>query len=579
MVHLRQPWGNCPDANPRVPSLTSQMSVDSAFAPYRLAPGALPEEAARAAESAAAEPLLAAPADPLPAPLVNRALADVAAGRAAPGAEPCRAADGSVAGGGGPARACLSSERQRARVAEAEKAAFQAGFAGVCLDRPDAPLSLGLLGAGFCPECQRDLARHLTREYGNHFQPVDYLALAREAVAQAPGAVSFTHLPFGRDFWRVRNEALVASVRDHARAARDAAREAGRPFDVVAQFEGVGPAQLRAVRQLDAAIFPAALAANATGIGLFRLLRGAMGRRPCAVAPAGATATDLGRLAAIAATCGVDLSGVEPGGEGGREIARVRRLGRQLQAHGLAPTQGQPIAECAILYSAEADLWTGGRHHAAVERAGELLAAQHVQAPVVTRVADVPPTASLVLADAAALSPLEAKDVQRRLEAGTSVLAFGDPLSVDEVGRPRPPFLPTVRAKPTKVGDGTLSVLPPLFPERRSDQPADAELVEKALGALIGRGRRAAGVAARVPLLVVVHRAGGTVLVHLVAPDGERAQGATLFLGLNVAGGARRARFVSADGADVRIPMNPSGYSVSTVLPAFRGYAVLSLSP
>ncbi|HEY6099350.1 MAG TPA: hypothetical protein VIW03_07965, partial [Anaeromyxobacter sp.] len=79
--------------------------------------------------------------------------------------------------------------------------------------------------------------------------------------------------------------------------------------------------------------------------------------------------------------------------------------------------------------------------------------------------------------------------------------------------------------------------------------------------------------------LVVLHRTGGTVLAHLVAPDGERAQGATLFLGTDVAGGARRGRFVSADGTDVRIPMNPSGYSVSTVLPAFRGYAVLSLAP
>jgi hypothetical protein len=85
-------------------------------------------------------------------------------------------------------------------------------------------------------------------------------------------------------------------------------------------------------------------------------------------------------------------------------------------------------------------------------------------------------------------------------------------------------------------------------------------------------------VAARVPLLVVLHRsAGGALLAHLVARDGERAQGATLFLGVQLAGGARRARFVSADGEDVRIPMNPSGNSVSTVLPAFRGYAALSL--
>jgi hypothetical protein len=29
----------------------------------------------------------------------------------------------------------------------------------------------------------------------------------------------------------------------------------------------------------------------------------------------------------------------------------------------------------------------------------------------------------------------------------------------------------------------------------------------------------------------------------------------------------------------VRIPMNPSGTSLSTVLPAWQGYAVLSLAP
>jgi hypothetical protein len=83
-------------------------------------------------------------------------------------------------------------------------------------------------------------------------------------------------------------------------------------------------------------------------------------------------------------------------------------------------------------------------------------------------------------------------------------------------------------------------------------------------------------VLARIPVLVVLHRVPGALLVHLVAE--ERAQGATLFLGVHVAGGSRRGRFVSADGQDVRIPMNPSGNSVSTVLPSFTGYAVLSLA-
>jgi hypothetical protein len=555
------------------------MSIDTAFAPYRLAPGALPEEAARAAESVAAEPLVVGAAEPLPAPLVNRALADVPAGRAAPGADACRAADGSTAGGGGPARACLSSERQRARVADAARAALQAGFAGICLDRPDAPLALGLLGAGFCADCQRELLRHLVREYGDHFQPLDYLALAREAVAQASGALDYTQLPFGRDFWRVRNDALVRAVRDHARAARDAARETARPFEVVAQLESLGPAQLRAARHLDAAIFPAPLAAGATGIGLFRLLRGAMGRRPCAVAPAPAAhGTSLARLAALAATCGIDLSGVEPSGDGGRDIAQVRRLARQLQRNGLSPSTGEPVAECAILYSAEADLWSGGRHRRAVEKAGEALSALHVQAPVVMRLHDVPAGAAVVLAGAAPLGAAEAKEVRRRLEAGLSVLAFGEPGAGDDLGRAVAPFLPSGKPAGTKVGQGLLAVLPPLVPEKRGAAAPDAAAVERALAAILGKGRRAAGIVARVPLAIVLYRTQEGVVVHLVAADGERAQGATLFLGVQVAGGARKARFVSADGTDVRIPMNPSGYSVSTVLPAFRGYAVLSLA-
>jgi hypothetical protein len=555
------------------------MPIETAFAPYRLAPGALPEEAVRAAESVAAEPLVVAAAEPLPAPLVNRALADVAAGRAAPGAEPCRAADGSAAGGGGPPRACLASERQRARVAETARAALAAGFAGVCLDRPDAPLALGLLGAGFCPDCQRDLARHLAREYGDHFQPVDYLALAREAVAQASGALSFAQLPFGRDFWRVRNDALVRAVRADVRAARDAARGAARPFDVVAQFEALGPAQLRAARALDAAIFPAPLPPGASGVGLFRLLRGAMGRRPCAVAPPPLAGAALARLAAVAATCGVDLSGLEPSGELGREVAAVRRLARRLAENGLAPASGSAIADCAILYSADADLWSGGRHLAAVLRAGEALAALHVQAPVVTRLSEVPAGAALVLADATPLPAGEGKEIRRRLEAGGAVLSFGESGAGDELGRGAAPFLPSGRAGGVKVGQGLFAALPPLAPEKGGAAAPERALLERALGAILGKGRRAAGLVSRVPLLVVLHRTEAAVVAHLVAPDGERAQGATLFLGDGVAGGARRARFVAADGTDVRIPMNPSGASVSTVLPAFRGYAALSLSP
>jgi hypothetical protein len=554
------------------------MPSEPVFAPYRLAPGALPEEAARAAAEDQASPLLAGAGEPLPGPLVNAALADVPAGRAGSSAEACRAADGSIAGGGGPPRACASSPRHRARVAEASRAAVQAGFAGVCLDRPDAPLALGLLGAGFCPECQRELARHLGREYGEHFQPVDYLALSRAAIAQAPGAVSCELLPFGRDFWRVRNEALSRAVGAYARDARDAAREANRPFEVVAQFEGLGGAQLHAARHLDAAIFPTLPAAGGSGLGLARLLRTVMGRRPCAIAPAPeAAAAALARLAAIAATCGIDLSGVEPWGEAGREVTAVRALSRRLQRNGTAPASCDPVTECAIFYAPEADLWTGGRHRAAVERAAEALAALHVQAPVVLRVEDTPPGAAIVFANASGIPAHAAKQARRRLEAGGGILAFGEPACADETGRLLPGFLPAAKPAGTRVGAGVLAGLPALG-GNGVPEAIDLAQLDRAVSTVLGRGRRAASVVGRAEVLVLLYRVPGAIFVHLLAGGAGRAQGATLFLGQHVAGGARRGRFVSADGQDVRIPMNPSGSSVSTVLPAFRGYAVLSLA-
>jgi hypothetical protein len=552
------------------------MPVDSAFAPYRLAPGALPEEAARAAEALAAEPLVARPGEPLPGALLNRALADVAAGRAAAADEACRGADGLPSGTAGAPRACLVSERHRGRIAEAIRGALTAGFAGICLDRPDAPLALGLLGAGFCAECQREFGRHLVREYGDHFQPIDYLALAREAVAQASGAVGFEQLPFGRDFWRVRHAQLERAMVAYARSARDAARAAGRPFEVTAQFEAFGPAQLSALRHVDAVVFPAALAPASTGIGLFRLLRAAAGRRPCAVAPAAAPG-GLAQLAMVAATCGIDLSGVEPSGAPGALAAGVRRLARQLAAAERSPAVLDPVVECAILYSGTADLWTGGRHRRAVDVAGEALALRHVQAPVYVRLDEVPPESAIVLADAQALAPGEAKEILRRLEAGARVLAFGAPGAVDEAGRPAPEFLPDGKPGGVRVGAGMLAAVPALVADAGVAAPEPAVL-DKALAAVLGKGRRAAGVAGRSRVLVVLHRTADGVDAHLVALGGERAQGTTLFLGVNVAGGVRRGRFQASDGTDVRIPMNPSGYSLSTVLPAFEGYAVLQLA-
>lgn len=583
---IAPPW-NCPEAGPGVRSLVRSfdgrtMPLDGSFAPYRITPGAPPEEVARIAALLASEPLVTAAAEPVPAGLANRALADLACGRAASSEDACRAADGSPSGLTGPSRACLCSARHRERISAQASAALSSGFAGVFLDRPDAALALGLLGAGFCPDCLAAFGRQLLREYGTHFQPVDYLGIARDAVTSSSGAVGFHQLPFGRDFWRFRNGVIDDAVRAYVRGPRDAARAGGAPFEVVAQFEALGPGQLRAARHLDAAIFPGPEVAG-VGIGHARLLRAAMGRRPAAIAPPGGPAPTppplLGRLAAVFATCGVEISGLDPAGPAGAEVSAVRRLARQLaQEAGRAPALATPVAEACVVYSAEADLWTNGLHRLSVARAVEGLAGLHLQSPVVLRVQDAPPDAALVLAGATALAPGEAKEVRRRLEAGAAVLAFGEPGQVDEAGRPAGAFLPGGKAGGVKVGSGTLAELPPLVTEKGSPPPLEPAALEKALSALLGRGRRAAGVSGRAPLLVVLQRTGETLDVHLVTLGPERAQGVTLFLGAQVAGGVRRGRFVSSDGSDVVIRLNPSGYSLSTVLPSFEGYAVLSLA-
>jgi hypothetical protein len=212
-----------------------------------------------------------------------------------------------------------------------------------------------------------------------------------------------------------------------------------------------------------------------------------------------------------------------------------------------------------------------------VALAAEALAAHHVQAPVVTRLADVPAGAAVVLADAAGLTAQEARELSRRLEAGSGVLTFGEASRVDEAGRTLGPFLPAGKPGGVKAGGGTVAQLPALVPEGGGEAAVDDGQLEKALAALLGKGRRAVGVTGRARLTATLWRRGDAVDVHLVAPGGERAQGNTLFVGLHLAGGHRKARFRAAEGSEVEIRLNPSLSSVSTILPAFSGYAVLSL--
>ncbi len=548
-----------------------------AFAPYRPSPDAAFEEAARGAAVAGAEPPLLSLEGLLSGEAKASALALVSAGLAAASDEACRAVSGALSGAPGAHHACLAAARHRERLAASATAALREGFAGVHLDRPDAPLAQGVLQAGFCDACQRAFSRELSRTYGEQFMPLDYLALSKEAVAQASGAVRHDALPFGRDFWRFRHGSLERAVSACARAARDAARLAARPFLVTASFEAVGPAQLASTRHLDAAVFPVRGEAQAPVLGLLRLLRAALGRKPCAIAmPGGASPEHAWGLACLAAAHGVEVTDF-PSGAAGVADAGIAALGalRRFSRERHAPSPRAPVFECALLYSAESDLWSGGDHRAAVERCGATFAGLHVQAPVVLRLSDAPAQAVLVLAGASALSPAEAAEVQRRVEAGEKALVLGALGAVDAEGRPAAPPWPPAKPSGSKVGKGTVVALPTAASGPSGAAARDG--VEKALSLLLGRARRAASLAGRSRVHVALFRSGDALEAHLVALGPGPAQGATLFLGQHLAGAATRARFQSAAGADERIVMNPSGYAISTVLPSFEGYAVLSI--
>jgi len=552
-----------------------------AFAPFRLRPGdALAEAEVHAAETGGS-PLVIDAAERQADGISGRTWARIAAGRATSQEEACRDAEGRVSGVSGVERACLNSAAHRKRVSEGALLALDAGHPGVLLDRPDADLALGLFGAGFSDGCQEAFLGELRREYGPQFEPFDYRRLAREALVAARGAVRFEQLHFGRDFWRFRNDSLSRALAAYLRPVRDRAWESRREFFLGARFDGLGPAQYLASRFLDAAVFPLRLAAHQTGVGASRLWRAVMGERLAAAEiPGDPEPAALARLASTLACSGVDVAFEE--GERASAVAPVRRLARGHASRRPGVAFADPVVECLLLYSTEADLWSRGFHRMALEEAGETLSRLQVQWAAITGTAGIRPGAVLVLAEAGALSAPEAAAVKRFLESGGLVLAFGDPGMVDEGGQSLPSFLPEGRTSGSKVGEGTLVVLPPLLPNPGAGLPVGPtplEPVSRALDALRGRWKHAVEVQARTPVLASLWKAPRRLDVHLVSLADEPLRGATLVLGDGVAGSARRARLRTASGEDHRFSLNPSGWSVSTVLPAFQGYAILSLVP
>jgi len=554
------------------------------FAPFRIRPGDLVPEAEALAARTLGAPFVVDPAEPASPRFAPSALARVPAGSAIDHQEACRDADGRVSGTSGHERACLHSAAHRTRVVAECRSHLEAGYAGVLLDRPDRVLGLGLFGAGFCAACQEGFQADLRQEYGDQLEPFDFRRIAADELVSSSGAVSFRKLHFGRDFWRFRLDSLADAVAAYTLPIRDAARAARRPFAVVGRFEQVGPAQFQAARLLDGAVLPLSPLPHHTGGAEARLWRAAVGRRPVAAQlPSGATAAQVARHAAALATTGVTV-GLEEG-ERAEALAPIRALlADHAGRRGGRPFE-QPVAECLVFYSPEADMWSSGLHRLELEEVGEILSHLHFQWDVATGGSPLRPGSVLVLPQAIGMTPVEATAVTRFLEAGGKVLVLGEARAAGPGGRMLPPFLPEAkvgRPKATRAGEGALVALTPLVPAPSGGSIASvpsAEPVERGLAALTGRGRRAVQVVSPTPLAVAAWRPPKRLDVHVSSLADGPVRGATLVISAEFTGSAKRARFRGAGGIDEKVALVPSAGELAAVLPEFVGYGVLSLVP
>jgi hypothetical protein len=157
-------------------------------------------------------------------------------------------------------------------------------------------------------------------------------------------------------------------------------------------------------------------------------------------------------------------------------------------------------------------------------------------------------------------------------------LLLGKCMPVDEEGRIGDPVFPEVKSGLEPVGEGRVFAL---------DDGAQEAAISRALRELSGRGRAQVTLTGRGRLLVRAYLDPERKLdVHFVNLDLQNdavvpAQGVQVTIAGQAAGGGRAAYWFAPErsgGKDgERIPLNPSGFSVSTILPSVHSYALLAV--
>jgi len=519
------------------------------------APG-VPEEGALPA--AAPVPALEAGTG-APAPQVREVPWVVAADVGTPSgdADRCAALDGTPV----PVRCAFSLEGRDAAGALAARAALSGE--AVLLEGLDRWYRLGPEGAGYCRSCELALVEYLREGFGDHLEPFDALDSLRSS------ALPLRERPFARQKEALRlSESVEAAKRAILRARDEARRNRSVEMAVLGRVGTLTPLALELCRHLDGLVFELPSLDPFEALLPLLAARAALGLRPAvAVLPAPATAAQIQLFAALATACDTDLM-IADDAKHRQFLALARERYRP----------SAPLFDAEVLLSPRCDHWTTGAHQRATSAAVAALARAQQQPAVRFDLAGGVHARLLVLAGAAALPAPDAAAARRYVEGGGDVLMLGKCTPIDEEGRAGEPLFPEVKSGLDRVGEGRVFAL---------DDGAQEAAIARALRELAGRGRAQVTLTGRGRLLARAYldpeRKLDVHFVNLELQDGAfaPAQGVQVTIAGQAAGGGRAAYWFAPErsgGKDgERIPLNPSGFAVSTILPSVEAYALLAV--
>jgi hypothetical protein len=527
---------------------------EKAGAPGVPAKGDLPAAAAEDGVSAGVHT-----AAPPPRELPAVVLADVSEPA---GDDACRAFDGAAA----PVRCASSLEGREAAGALAARAAGLGE--AVLLSGLERWYALGPLGDGYCRSCELKLGEQLRESYGDNFEPFEVLPLLKDA------ALPVAERPFARVKEALRLTEAVAFGKRAVLRARDEAR-AKRSLEiaVLGQVRAVDPVSLLLCAHLDGLLFSLPSFDPDDALLPLQAARAALGARPAVVLlPREATASQTRLFSALATACDCDIVLEDGASAEARAALFAHRKFLAVVRERFRPSSPLPDAE--LLFSPSCDHWTAGAHQKSASACMAGLARAQLQPAVRLDLDGGVHAPLLVLAGASALSLADAAAAKRFVEGGGDALIIGRCAVSDDEGRLGELVFPSVKSGLERVGEGRVYAL-----------DESATLLPRALRELGRRPQLSIAGRGRVLLRAYVD-AERKLDVHLVNLDLREAgvlaaQGVQLTVAGSAAGGGRIGYWFAQEregGRDgERITLNPSGFSVSTILPSVEAYALLAV--